>query len=680
MISLQMHGRSVRFAAMLGAVFATNCGTSRSGDETSTGSTRQAIETAHPSYQVPTGADASRVLLSGSQRLVIYDRVTLGKPANSIEVYGGAPQRSEFAAGSRLNGNAWIGSKVFMGSSATITGNLRAASTLEAQAGASVWGQKILNSPVPATTRSWNVQLPESYPTQVVLEPGVESTAGPGAYATIDIRSNARLKVSSGNYFVQTLNLEPQSVLELDTRRGPVVFYVTGQVRAFRGQLAGANLAGQYLLVYLGTSLTQIETAFRGTVIAPNAVVDLRRPTQGKQLGSFYGKEVQVQSDAVVEFERFVSMDCLAGSGCSGHGTCSVGKGTQAFQCECTGDWVGDNCEINRPILPAHPTQVWSIPSTASDPFEQASTANDGTVLAATRSNVYRIAASGAATVVTAIPSGGDAELDRNAMGFALKSSSSVTLYDRQGTALVDAAAGESDYVKVYPGAQRMLIANVRSDMQTARVLGAQTVGAGFAATMPSPGMLLSRLSNGYLHYSNGLQTIQLTQSGAESARIDLPLRHLEVNDNGDRMIGEVAHRGVSIVHVANGLAGDAQTLSEPVWDVAMSPDGVFSAVTSQTGVHVFATGRLLGSYGLPVRVASQVAISNKGELLIGGKTSDGKLIVLLLARNGTELWREVGDAETHAYRPDVRFYPQGDGFVVRGTSALKSYNISRSP
>jgi|GEM_PF-3355742 len=680
MNSLQMRSNAAQRAALTLALLGAACSTSPSHEESRAETTRQAITTARLTYQVPNGANEAQVMLSGSQRLLIYDRVTLGTAASQVAVLGGGLPRSEFAAGSRLNGSAWITGNVFMGSGATITRNLRAAGLLDKQAGASVLGQTVTRTSVPVTTRGWDVELPDTYPNEVILYSGTSSAAGPGAYSTINVSSNATLKVSSGNYFIQTLTLESQGVLELDVTRGPIVFYVTGQVRGFRGQLTGSNIGGQLLLAYVGTSRVELDTAFRGTVVAPQAIVDLRRPPVGKQMGTFFGKEVHVQSNALVELEPFVSMDCLAGTGCSGHGTCRQGTGSRAFDCQCTEEWVGDKCEINRPILPAHPTQTWSVPSPSGEVFQQVGTAADGDVLASTQSSVLRIASSGASTLVGSIPPGQSATLDTKGMGYALKADASVTLYDRAGTALVDTAVSADDYVKVFPGAQRMMVASVRTDLYSSLVTGATAIGPGFTAVLDAPGIVLSRLSNNQVHYTNGLQTVQLTQSGSEVTRRDVPLRDLEVDDTGSRMIGEIARRGTALVHVTNGVVGDTLSLDTPLWDLAMSPDGIFSAATWQTGVHVFATGKLQGSYALPLSVATRVAVSERGETLVGGKTADGKAIVLLLARNGSELWRYLGDTETHPYRPDVRFFPQGDAFVIRSASALTAYTISRSP
>lgn len=170
-----------------------------------------------------------------------------------------------------------------------------------------------------------------------------------------------------------------------------------------------------------------------------------------------------------------------------------------------------------------------------------------------------------------------------------------------------------------------------------------------------------------------------LDQSGNELVRTEVPLRHLEVSLSGEKMITELARRGTHIVHFDHEAMSDPQEFPEPVWNLAISPDGVFSVATWQTGVRFFVNGELHGTYSLPLKLAASVAVSDRGEILVGGKTDTGTTRTVLLSRDGTERWRHDGEAELNAYRPDVSFFPGGDAFVVRSTAGLQAYTIDRS-
>ncbi len=60
------------------------------------------------------------------------------------------------------------------------------------------------------------------------------------------------------------------------------------------------------LVVYLGINLAYIEAALHGTIVAPNARVELRSPNRGgKHRGAVFGQEVQVYSASIFEHVPF---------------------------------------------------------------------------------------------------------------------------------------------------------------------------------------------------------------------------------------------------------------------------------------------------------------------------------------------------------------------------------------
>ena len=64
------------------------------------------------------------------------------------------------------------------------------------------------------------------------------------------------------------------------------------------GFVQSAGPEGKVLVGHIGTSNVDLQVGFVGTVVAPNAQIDVRRPTTGQHKGSFFGARVEVFSNA----------------------------------------------------------------------------------------------------------------------------------------------------------------------------------------------------------------------------------------------------------------------------------------------------------------------------------------------------------------------------------------------
>ena len=62
---------------------------------------------------------------------------------------------------------------------------------------------------------------------------------------------------------------------------------------------------GQALVGYLGTSPVTLQAPFVGTFVAPNATIQLQRPDSGQHRGAFFAKNIEVFSDASVDYIPF---------------------------------------------------------------------------------------------------------------------------------------------------------------------------------------------------------------------------------------------------------------------------------------------------------------------------------------------------------------------------------------
>jgi Thrombospondin type 3 repeat len=130
--------------------------------------------------------------------------------------------------------------------------------------------------------------------TNISLEPGRSRSISPGRYNTLKVASRATLTLTGGDYYMNTLQLEPDSRLVLN-----------GQARLFvrsgltlRGSIdAGGNVP---MLVYTGTSSVTLERSASLELRAPRARVYLGSGNQLAFQGNFFAKELVVSPGAAV--------------------------------------------------------------------------------------------------------------------------------------------------------------------------------------------------------------------------------------------------------------------------------------------------------------------------------------------------------------------------------------------
>jgi len=101
-------------------------------------------------------------------------------------------------------------------------------------------------------------------------------------------------------YFFDSLDLEPQSHLNLNQAAGPVKLFIKTSM-IDRGQIATtAGSADGFVLGIAGSSPFSEETPFpAGTVIAPNSLVTITSLGTNAFRGQVFAKDIEIQPDAV---------------------------------------------------------------------------------------------------------------------------------------------------------------------------------------------------------------------------------------------------------------------------------------------------------------------------------------------------------------------------------------------
>jgi hypothetical protein len=135
----------------------------------------------------------------------------------------------------------------------------------------------------------------------VTLQPGATRTLAPGAYAALIVNSRAILTLTAGTYFFTSFDLESQSMLHLDQSAGAIQIYVSSSVIDRGVTTFTAGTPSAFLFGYAGTTMLSVESPFPGgTLIAPNAPVNIATLGSSAFVGHLFAKQVEIQPDSTL--------------------------------------------------------------------------------------------------------------------------------------------------------------------------------------------------------------------------------------------------------------------------------------------------------------------------------------------------------------------------------------------
>ena len=126
----------------------------------------------------------------------------------------------------------------------------------------------------------------------------------PGTYRDVVVGSGSGVLLRAGEYRVESLDIRPGGVLEIDNSRGSVFVWVT-RALGVSGEIVDFKARSNVLFGYTGAVSPTITVPFRGTLVAPNSTVDLRA-AGGPHVGSFFARRLVVADGVVIEHQPFV--------------------------------------------------------------------------------------------------------------------------------------------------------------------------------------------------------------------------------------------------------------------------------------------------------------------------------------------------------------------------------------
>lgn len=232
-------------------------------------------------------------------------------------------------------GNVLSAATIHLNAGARITGYARTAGTVTLDTGANQPAPAYQNATVGLKPLSgFSVMIPGSG-TLAEVGGGLSIPIAPGTYGDLRIQPSGTAYLSSGTYYVQSLDLEPQAILALDMSSGPIYLYVANSV-IYRGSIiTTAGKSSDLFVGYMGTQTAALEVPFTGTFVAPNATLLLGPPSGGASFsGGFYAADVEVRPDVVVEALPFghVWLSSSSTGGGTGGGS-TGGGGSGSFTC-----------------------------------------------------------------------------------------------------------------------------------------------------------------------------------------------------------------------------------------------------------------------------------------------------------------------------------------------------------
>jgi photosystem II stability/assembly factor-like uncharacterized protein len=277
---------------------------------------------------LPGGVVADGLVLSAGSSISLGDRSTvLDAAGNGLPVASAGTGLVDVGADVRVGSITAAGS-VSLRSRAAVLGNVVFGGTLSQQQGSTIQGTSSRSTTLtPADTLSWTVTFPASSNGPVQVEPQQTTVIPPGRFDTVSVHGTLRL--SSGTYFMDSLDLESQSKLLLDQANGPVVIYAR-QGLTIRGDVSAVSTPSlpDPLIVDLGTQDVFVETSFSGTIVAPNAGLTLGSVPTITDIGAFFAKNLVIRPGTSIR--QNVSRAWAVQPACRALSPSEAAKATQA--------------------------------------------------------------------------------------------------------------------------------------------------------------------------------------------------------------------------------------------------------------------------------------------------------------------------------------------------------------
>jgi hypothetical protein len=324
----------------------------------------------------------------------------------------------------------------------------------------------------------------------------------------------------------------------------------------------------------------------------------------------------------------------------------------------------------------------WFVEAAKSIHFARISTSSDGSILASTRKGVvYAIDTKGSEKIVYrggSRPPYPFVSFNPGGKTFGVLAENTFTLFDAGGKKL-GMIETEHGMIKQIPSTTLLFSPEVktRSDEEW-EVTGGRIINPDgtTVSSFPVRHMQFSRLTKEHIFYAAHKEFRKTAFTGKEEWQIPLAVRKFEISAEGTMIIINSASDSKRVLHYKDNSRTGEDIFLTPVWNLAISADGVYSAATSQVELRMYYNGKTEKKIRLPVFYAVSLDINEKGEVLVGGQDENFTSHVMMYSKAGVLLWEEKSIVDANAWRPEVRFTPGGETFIIRYKNGIKQYTI----
>jgi hypothetical protein len=179
------------------------------------------------------------------------------------------------------------------------------------QSSTSITGFSQIGVPFTAdTTWTRSITWPTTFNATPNLEPGQPPATvvlAPGAYHNVDVKTGRTLRLTAGEYFMDSFIVNSGAGLDIDASAGPVFVHILASGFTFRGTMAaGVNTPGMPVpsLTVMTTGPAIITNPFTGVVVAPNSNVNLGNSQSFVFRGAFFGRTVTLFEHGILRHYR----------------------------------------------------------------------------------------------------------------------------------------------------------------------------------------------------------------------------------------------------------------------------------------------------------------------------------------------------------------------------------------
>jgi YVTN family beta-propeller protein len=218
-----------------------------------------------------------------SNNKVLFGRADEGDPSTHTGNLS-AVNDIEIRRNNTIVGNATAGANVVLKDNATVTGTIT---------------EKVRVDAVPLPVLSYTAGGDD-----IRVTSGESLTLAPGSYGDVFVRKGV-LSLSSGEYFMVTLEQGTRAKLDVDVTNGPVTINVVDELIFGNSEVVTIRPSGEsgtteLTFNLLGSNRVPLPTDARvlGTIIAPNAKVRVRQHVAFK--GAICAKNITMDEDATV--------------------------------------------------------------------------------------------------------------------------------------------------------------------------------------------------------------------------------------------------------------------------------------------------------------------------------------------------------------------------------------------